>query len=112
MTLRGENVLLRIFLDTLRRWHHLPAYEAIVEEARRRQMAGATVLEAIEGFGLSGRLLKDRDWEIGAGREVVIEIVDTPEKIDSFVETLEPMLEGTVVTIERAWVHEIGKSEE
>lgn len=104
MPLQGENVLLRIFLDTRQRWRHEPAYEAIVEEARRQGLAGATVLEGIEGFGQAGRLFKESPWRLGEGREVVVEIVDAHDKIERFVEAAGPMLEGAVVTLERAAV--------
>jgi PII-like signaling protein len=104
MSLVGENVLLRIFLDTRQRWHHVPAYEALVEEARRRGMAGATVLEGIEGFGQGGPLLKENAWHLGQGREVIVEIVDTPAKIEAFAQTVQPMLAQARVTLERARV--------
>ncbi|MFH0908110.1 MAG: DUF190 domain-containing protein [bacterium] len=104
MKLEGENVLLRIFLDTFQKWHHQPLYEVIVERARKENLAGATVLEGIEGFGQSGRFLKDSAWRIANGREVIVEIVDAPERIDAFLQALEPMLANVIVTTERAHV--------
>lgn len=100
----GENVLLRIFLDTYQHWHHVPTYEALVDLARRHRMAGATVLEGIQGFGQSGRLLKEKGWRLGADREVIVEIVDTRENIDAFIAAADPLLEGALVTVERARV--------
>ena len=59
MKLAGENVLLRIFVDTFKKWHHVPVYEAIIERARRDHLSGTTVLEGVEGFGQSGEFHKD-----------------------------------------------------
>jgi len=104
MKLEGENVLLRIFLDTFRKWHHQPLYEAIVERARKDGMAGATVVEGIEGFGQNGKFLKDSAWHLSNNREVIVEIVDAPEKIDAFLQSIEPLLADAIVTTERAQV--------
>ena len=104
MKLEGENVLLRIFINVFQRWHHHSAYEAIVERAHKEHMAGATVLEGLEGFGLNGVILKERAWRIANDREVIVEIVDTKEKIDSFLALIEPMLQDAIVTLERACV--------
>ncbi len=104
MDLEGENVLLRIFLDTFQTWHHRPAYEVIVERARAEGVAGATVLAAIEGLGPEGDVLKESRWRLANDREVVVEVVDKPEKINRFLGAVDPMLEGAVVTLERARV--------
>lgn len=104
MKLEGENKLLRIFLDVFQKWHHHPVYEVIVEKARQENMSGATVLEGVEGFGQNGIIHKERLWRITNDREVIVEIVDTPEKIDRFLELIEPMLQNAIVTMERAFV--------
>lgn len=115
MKLEGENVLLRIFLDTFQTWHHRPLYEVMVEKARQEGLAGATVLEGLEGFGQRGQLLKERAWSLRNNREVVVEIVDASEKIEAFVTGIEPMLQDAIVTLERANVlhyrHEEGKKQ-
>lgn len=104
MKLVGENVLLRIFVDIFRKWHHVPVYEAIVQRARHEHLSGATVLKGLEGFGQNGVLLKEHLWRLANNREVIVEIVDTKERIESFLQTIEPMLEGTIATMERACV--------
>lgn len=104
MKLEGENVLLRIFINIFQKWHHRPVYEAIVETARKEQMSGATVLEALEGFGQNGNVLKENLMKLSSDREVIVEIVDTPEKIEAFLRTVEPMIRDAVVTTERAYV--------
>jgi uncharacterized protein len=104
MKLEGENTLLRIFLDKFQKWHHRPVYEEIVELARRGHMAGATVLEGLEGFGQSGRIMRDRSWSLSNDLEVIVEIVDEEAKIRDFLEQIEPMLRDAIVTLERAHV--------
>ncbi|MBI5444444.1 MAG: DUF190 domain-containing protein [Deltaproteobacteria bacterium] len=104
MKLEGESVLLRVFLDTFQKWHHRPVYEALVERARSERLAGATVLSGVEGFGQRGELLRDSAWRLVNAREVVVELVDAPEKIEAFLASVEPMLRDAVVTLERAQV--------
>ncbi len=104
MKLEGEKVLLRVFLDTFQKWHHRPVYEVLVERAQAERMAGATVLESLEGFGPQGEILRDSPWRLGNPREVIVEIVDTREKIEAFLTSVEPMLEDALVTLERAHV--------
>ena len=104
MKLEGENVLLRVFVDSFQQWHHAALYEVIVERARRRNMAGATVLQGIEGFGMSGLILRERRWALANDHEVIVEVVDSGDKINAFLAEIEPMLKDAVVTTERARV--------
>lgn len=104
MKLEGENMLLRVFLDTFQKWHHQPVYQLLVERACAERLAGATVLEGLEGFGQRGEILRESAWSLGNDREVVVEIVDAPERIRSFLASVEPMLGDAVVTLERAHV--------
>lgn len=104
MKLEGENVLVRIFLDVFQQWRHRPLYEVLVETARNHNMRGATVLEGIEGFGQKGPVLKENFWRVSNNREVIVELVDCRERIDSFLNLIEPMLQDAIVTQERAHV--------
>jgi PII-like signaling protein len=104
MRFEGERALLRVFLDTFQKWHHRPVYEAIVEKARAEGLAGATVLAGLEGFGQSGRLLVESPWRVSNDREVVVEVVDTVDRIEAFLAGIEPLLADAVVTLERAVV--------
>ncbi len=99
-----DRALLRIFLDTFQQWHHRPVYEVVVERARNEGLEGATVVAALDGFGPLGRLHTERPWRLGSGREVAVEIVDTPERIDSFLAAVEPLLAEAVVMRERVRV--------
>jgi hypothetical protein len=104
MKLEGENVLLRVFLDTYQMWHHRPVYEVLVERARKTHMAGATAFMGLEGFGQDAVLLQEHPWNLSTDREVVVELVDTSEKIDGFLAEIEPMLKDAIVTRERVHV--------
>ena len=104
MKLEGEKTLLRVFLDKFQTLHHRPLYEAIVEMARKDHLSGATVLEGIEGFGQSGRILRDRNWGLANNREVIVEIVDERTKLEDFISRIESHLNDVIVTFERAHV--------
>ena len=104
-TLDGENTLLRIFLDKFQSHGHRPLYEVLLERARQSHFAGAMVLEGIEGFGQSRQLLKSRRWGFSSNVEVVLEMVGSRSQVESFVESIEPLLSDAIVTLERAWVH-------
>jgi PII-like signaling protein len=101
MSLKGEGKLLRIFIGESDRWDHKPLYEEIVQLARRKHMAGATVIRGIEGFGAHSRLHTARILRLSEDLPLVIELVDTVEKIDSFLEEIDHMIEGGMVTSER-----------
>jgi hypothetical protein len=101
----GSQTLMRVFLDKFQKVRHRPLYECVVAFARERRMAGATVFEAIEGFGLRGMLLREAaPWKLAGNMEVVVEIVDDTDQIEDFLAAVEPMLSDAVVTLERASV--------
>lgn len=104
MTLTGEGKLLRIFIGESDRWHHKPLYEEIVQAARARHLAGATVLRGIEGFGRSSHIHTTRILRLSEDLPLVIEIVDTAEKIDEFLGEIDHMISGGMVTVERVEV--------
>lgn len=104
MKLEGEKTLLRVFLDKFQKLNHRPLYEAIVEMARAERLAGATVLEGIEGFGQSGHVLRDSAWNLSNNREVIIELVDERANLEDFLSRIEPHLSDVIVTFERAHV--------
>lgn len=82
MKIDGEGKLLRLFLGESDRWEGKPLYEAIVQRARAEGMAGVTVLRGIEGFGASSRMHTQRLLELSSDLPIVIELVDTQDKID------------------------------
>src|SRR5204862_8101568 len=94
MNLPQDAMLLRIFIGESDRWKHQPLYEAIVLKARELHLAGATVLRGPMGFGKSSRLHTAKILRLSMDLPLVIEIVDTEEKINSFLPELDKMMGG------------------
>jgi uncharacterized protein len=97
-------MLLRVFIGESDRWHHRPLYEAIVLKARELHLAGATVLRGPMGFGKSSRLHTAKILRLSMDLPLVVEIVDTEEKIQQFLPALDEMMAGGLVTLEKARV--------
>lgn len=106
MQIPREAVLLRIFLGESDRWHQQPLYEAIVLKAREAHLAGATVLRGPLGFGKSSRLHTAKILRLSFDLPIVIEIVDSEEKIKGFLPTLDGMMGGGLITMEKVTVIE------
>jgi uncharacterized protein len=104
MKIEGEGKLLRIFIGESDRWHGKPLYQAIVERVREAGLAGATVLRGIEGFGADSRLHTARLLRLSEDLPVVIEIVDSAEKIETILPALDEMVGEGMVTVERVEV--------
>jgi uncharacterized protein len=110
MKLPKESVLLRVFIGEDEKRQGKPAYEAIVLKAREMNMAGATVLRGIMGFGSSDRQVHTAKlFEITNNLPVVVEIVDTKKKIDNFIKKASGVLAGGLITVEKAKVIYYGK---
>jgi len=101
MQLPEEAILLRIFIGESDRWEHRPLYEAIVIKAREAHLAGATVLRGPMGFGKSSHLHTAKILRLSMDLPMVIEIVDTEEKIHGFLPLLDQMMGGGLVTLEK-----------
>ncbi|HEU6449757.1 MAG TPA: DUF190 domain-containing protein [Verrucomicrobiae bacterium] len=104
MQIPAEAVLLRIFIGESDRWQHKPLYEAIVLAAREAHLAGATVLRGPMGFGKASRLHTSKILRLSEDLPLVIEIVDSEEKINSFLPALDKMIGGGLVTLEKVKV--------
>jgi PII-like signaling protein len=104
MHLPHKATLLRIFIGESDRWNHQPLYEALVLRAREMHLAGATVLRGPMGFGKSSRLHTAKILRLSMDLPLVIEIVDSEEKIESFLPILDEMLQGGLVTLEQVRV--------
>ncbi len=108
MKLEGEGKLLRIFLGESDRVYGKPLYEALVVKAKEQGLAGATVLRGIEGFGAASRIHTAKILRLSEDLPIVVEIVDTEEKIKSFMPTVDDLFQhsgsGGMVTLERAEV--------
>ena len=101
MTLKGEGKLVRIFIGESDHWEGRPLYEAIVHRAREQGLAGATVLRGIEGFGASSVVHTARILRLSEDLPIVVEMVDTAENIDRFLDEIDEMVSEGMVTVER-----------
>ncbi|MGB8528310.1 MAG: DUF190 domain-containing protein [Rhodoplanes sp.] len=110
MTLPRDALLLRIFIGEDDRFERKPLYEAIVLKAREMHLAGATVLRGPLGFGHASRLHTAKILRLAQDLPLVIEIVDTQEKIDSFLPTLDAMMVSGLVTLEKVQVLQYGQT--
>jgi uncharacterized protein len=106
MEVPRDSMLLRIFIGESDRWNHKPLYEAIVLKAREMHLAGATVLRGPMGFGKSSRMHTAKILRLSMDLPIVIEIVDSEEKIQAFLPALGEMMSGGMVTLERVQVIE------
>jgi PII-like signaling protein len=102
--LKGERVLMRIHIGERDRYRGRPLYQAIVELLREKHYAGATVLRAIMGFGSNSKIRSDRVEALSLDLPVIVECIDTEEKIEAILPTLDEMIGGGLITLERARV--------
>jgi PII-like signaling protein len=108
MGLPEKVVRLRIYLGESDRHGHEALYEAIVTQARAFHMAGATVLRGPMGFGKTSRLHTAKILRLSNDLPLVIEIIDTAEKVDAFLPTLKTMIAGGLVTLDETRVVHYG----
>ena len=98
MTLTGAAKLVRMYFGEDDRWNGKPLHEAIVEEARRQDLAGATVYRGVAGYGASSRIHR-RQLLMSSDLPIVLCLIDTAEKIDRFLPTLQRMVSEGLVAI-------------
>jgi PII-like signaling protein len=111
MQLPQEGSLLRIFIGEADKHEGKPLYEWIVLKAREQGLAGATALRGMMGFGANTRKIHTFRFDtLSEDMPIVVEIVDTQDKLEKFLELIEPHFKAGLVTIEKAWV-KIYKSE-
>ncbi|MFP3947563.1 MAG: DUF190 domain-containing protein [Longimicrobiales bacterium] len=105
----GERTLMRIFIGEADRasagpHEGKPLHEAILLTLRERGFAGATVLRAISGFGASARVHTDRILRLSLDLPIVVEVVETEEKIEEVLPELDELIGGGLITLERVRV--------
>uniref|UniRef100_C6E0U9 Uncharacterized protein n=1 Tax=Geobacter sp. (strain M21) TaxID=443144 RepID=C6E0U9_GEOSM len=103
-TMLGERVLLRIFIGERDKYKHIPLYEALVELFRKEGLAGATVLRGIAGFGAHSMYHTDRLLRLSTDLPIVLEVVDQRERIEAVLPTVEEMMDGGLITMEKVLV--------
>lgn len=101
-------VLLRLFVGERDRHEHQPLYEAIVMKAREAGLAGATVLRGLQGFGQSSVLHTAKILELSDDLPMIVEIVDSEEKIERFLPVLEGIMASGLITLEKVRVLQYG----
>jgi hypothetical protein len=112
MNLSEPASLLRIFIGENSRFEHRPLHEAIVLKARENGMAGATVVRSSMGFGATSTLHTTKILRLSDDLPLIIEIVDSEEKIAAFLPLLDKMIESGLVTLEKVRViHYRGRKE-
>jgi hypothetical protein len=102
--LTGERILMRIHLGESDRHQGRPLYQAIVEMLRERHYAGATVVRAIMGFGATARLHTDKVLRLSLDLPIIVECVDTEERIEAILPELDQMIGGGLITLEKVKV--------
>ena len=105
MNLPPEGKLLRIFIGESDKYDGKPLYEWIVLKAKEKGMAGATVLRGLMGFGANSRIHTSKILRLSMDLPIVVEIVDTYEKIQQFLSDIEPVVTEGLITLEKAEVH-------
>ena len=101
MEVPRDSMLLRIFIGESDRWNHKPLYEAIVLKAREMHLGGATVLRGPMGFGKSSRMHTAKILRLSMDLPIVIEIVDTDDKVQTLLPFLDEMMGGGLVTLDK-----------
>jgi PII-like signaling protein len=104
MELPREGKLLRIFIGESDRREGRPLYEWLVVKAKENGLAGATALRGIMGFGAGSRIHTSKILRLSHDLPVIVEIVDTHEKIQRFISRIEDALQGGLVTLEKTEV--------
>jgi PII-like signaling protein len=105
MILPRNGKLLRIFIGESDQHEGVPLYEWIVRQAREHGLAGATVLRGLEGYGAHSRLHTAKILRLSSDLPVVIEIIDTEEKIETFLSLVDGAVGEGLATVERVEVH-------
>ncbi len=102
MKIPEEGKLLRIFVGESDRWQGQPLYEAIVHLAKKNGMAGATAIKGFLGFGCKSHMHTAKILRLSEDLPVIVEIVDSEEKINGFLPHLDKMVKEGLVTVEKA----------
>ena len=99
-----QGMLVRIYVGESDRYQGQPLYEWLVQTAREMKMAGATVLRGMEGFGADSRVHTTKVLRLSQDLPLVIELVDSEEKVEAFIKAIDPAIEEGLVTTEKVSV--------
>jgi PII-like signaling protein len=101
MKIPEDGKLLRIFVEEQDKWHGQPLYEAIVQLAKKEGMAGATAIKGFMGFGCKSHMHTAKLLELSENLPIIIEMVDSEEKIAKFIPHLDEMVQEGLITLEK-----------
>jgi uncharacterized protein len=102
--LEGERTLMRIHIGESDKWHGKPLTECIVEMLRKEAFSGATVLRGVAGFGGSSVYHTDKILRLSQDLPIVIEVIESHERIEDILPRLDEMIEGGLITLEKVRV--------
>src|SRR5882672_6648088 len=100
----GERTLMRIHIGESDKWHGKPLHEALVELLRREGFSGATVLRGVAGYGGSSVYHTDKILRLSQDLPIIVEVIETAEKIETILPRMDEMVDGGLVTLERVRV--------
>ena len=100
----GERTLMRIHIGESDKWHGKPLYEGIVEMLRKEGFSGVTVLRGVGGYGGSSVYHTDKILRLSQDLPIVLEIVETTERIEQILPRMDAMVEGGLITLEKVRV--------
>lgn len=100
MKISGNGQLLRIFIGESDQWHGRPLYEALILKARTMGLAGATMMRGLMGYGAASRIHTAKLLRLSEDLPVVVEIVDSEDKISAFLPVIDEMVQEGLVTLE------------
>ncbi|HWZ96538.1 MAG TPA: DUF190 domain-containing protein [Candidatus Dormibacteraeota bacterium] len=100
----GERTLMRIHIGESDKWHAKPLHEALVELLRREGFSGATVLRGVAGYGGSSVYHTDKILRLSQDLPIIVEVIETSEKIEKILPRMDEMVEGGLITLEKVRV--------
>jgi PII-like signaling protein len=104
MKIPADGKLLRIFIGEADRWNGKPLYEEIIFLAKKKGLAGATAIKGFMGFGCKSHMHTANLLRLSEDLPIIIEIVDSQEKINQFIPQLDSMVKEGLITLEKASV--------
>jgi uncharacterized protein len=100
----GERTLMRIHIGESDKWHGKPLHEAIVGLLRKEGFSGATVLRGVGGYGGSSVYHTDKLLRLSQDLPIIVEVIETQERIDQILPRMDEMVEGGLITLEKVRV--------
>jgi hypothetical protein len=100
----GERTLMRIHIGESDKWHSQSLHEAIVQMLRKEEFSGVTVLRGVGGYGGSSVYHTDKILRLSQDLPIVLEVIETAERIEQILPRLDEMVEGGLITLEKVRV--------